>query len=69
MRKLFSQHLMMLLREIPERVLYRQHLFLGAEDVLALWGVVDALVVWFRLREYCRDACQYVFLKCDHGDA
>ena len=58
---------MMLLREIPERVLYRQHLFLGAEDVLAFWGVVDVRIIGFRLREYCRDACQYVFLKCHGG--
>ena len=46
---------MMLCREIPEGILYGQHLLLSAEDLLALGSMVDGLVVWLRLRKHSRN--------------
>ena len=46
---------MMFGREVPESVLYGQHLLLCAEDFLTLGSMVDGRVVWLRLRKHRRN--------------
>ena len=54
--ELLRQHGVMLGREIAQRILQRQYLFLVGQDILPLGGVVDLRIIRFHLRKLCRNA-------------
>ena len=52
------------LGEVPEGVFEGQHLFLRAQDVLALWSVVDIFVIGLWLWQFIKGySCQYLLCK------
>ena len=50
-------------REVPQRVLERQHLLLGAQDILAPGCMVNLRIVGFGFRQRFRNAFENFFLK------
>ena len=63
-RKFRCQALMQCFREVPQRVLERQHLLLGAQDILAFGRVVNLRIVGFGFRyAVLRNAFENFLLK------
>ena len=53
---------MELFREIAQCILEGQSLLLTAQDVLALWSVIDLGVVWLGFRQVGRNSLQNFLL-------
>ena len=53
---------MELFREIAQCILEGQSLLLTAQDVLALWSVIDLGVVWLCFRQVGRNSLQNFLL-------
>ena len=61
--ELLRQHRMVPLREVPQRILQRQHLLLVLQYILSLGRMVDFRVIRFHLRQLRRNARQNLFFE------